>query len=36
MGYSLSMMAEPQNGLICGIFGVSLSGFLHRATLNGF
>ena len=36
MGYSLCMMAEFQNGLIFGIFGVFLSGFLHRGTLNGF
>ena len=36
MGYSLCMIAEFQNGLISGIFGVFWSGFLHRTTLNGF
>ena len=34
MGYSLCMMADFQNGLISPIFGVFLSGFLHRAALN--
>ena len=34
MGYSLCMMADFQNGLIPRIFGVFLSGFLHRITLN--
>ena len=34
MGYSLCMMAEFQNGLMCRIFGVFSSGFLHRRTLN--
>ena len=34
MGYSLCMMADIQNGLISPIFGVFLSGFLHRTTLN--
>ena len=34
MGYSFCMMADFQNGLICGIFGVFLSGFLDRTTLN--
>ena len=34
MGYSLWMMADFQNGLISGIFGVFLNGFLHRTTLN--
>ena len=34
MGYSLCMMADIQNGLISRIFGVFLSGFLHRTTLN--
>ena len=29
MGYSLSMMADFQNGLICRIFGVLWSGFLQ-------
>ena len=36
MGYSLCIMAEFQNGLIFGIFGVLLIGFLPRTTLNGF
>ena len=31
--YSLCKMAEFQNGLISGIFGVFSSGFLHRTTL---
>ena len=35
MGHSLCMMADFQNGLISGMFSVSLSGFLHRKTLNG-
>ena len=34
MGYSLSMMADFQNALICPIFGVFSSSFLHRKTLN--
>ena len=34
MGYSLCMMAEFQNGLIARIFGVFLSVFLHRTTVN--
>ena len=34
MGYSLCMMADFQNGLISRIFGVCLSGFLHRTTVN--
>ena len=34
MGYSLSMMADFQNALICRICGVFLSGFLHRTTAN--
>ena len=34
MGYSLSMMADFQNALISRIFGVFLSGFLQRKTLN--
>ena len=34
MGYSLCMMADFQNALIFRIFGLSSSGFLHRATLN--
>ena len=28
------MMANFQNGLISGIFGVFLRGFLHRRTVN--
>ena len=34
MGYSLCKMADFQNGLISRIFGLSLSGFLHRTTVN--
>ena len=34
MGYSLCMMADFENGLISGIFGVFWSGFLHRTILN--
>ena len=34
MGYSLCMLADFKNGLISGIFGDFLSGFLHRTTLN--
>ena len=34
MGYSLCMTADFQNGLISRIFGVFLSGFLHRKTQN--
>ena len=34
MGYSLCMMADFQNALISGIFGVLWSGFLHRTALN--
>ena len=34
MGYSLCMMADFQNALMSRIFGVFLSGFLHRTTLN--
>ena len=34
MGYSLSVMADFQNALISGIFGVFWSGFLHRTTVN--
>ena len=34
MGYSLWRMADFQNALISGIFGVFCSGFLHRTTLN--
>ena len=29
MGYSLCMIAEIENGLISGIFGVFWNGFLH-------
>ena len=36
MGYSLCMIAEFQNDLISGVFGVFWSGFLNRTTLNGF
>ena len=36
MDYSLCMVADFQNGLISLIFGVFLSGFLHRTTLNDF
>ena len=32
-GYSLCMMAYFQNRLISGLFGVFLSGVLHRTTL---
>ena len=34
MGYSLCMMADFQNGLICRIFSVFSSGFLHKTTVN--
>ena len=34
MGYSLCMMADFQSALIFRIFGVFLSGFLHRTTVN--
>ena len=34
MGYSLCMMADFENALISRIFGIFLSGFLHRTTLN--
>ena len=34
MGYSLCMMADFQNALISGIFGVFWSGFLHRTSVN--
>ena len=36
MGYSLCMMPDFQNGLISRIFGVFLSGFLHKATVHFF
>ena len=34
MGYSLCRMADFQNALISRIFGVFLSGFLHRTSLK--
>ena len=34
MGYSLSMIADFQNGLIFRIFSGFWSGFLHRTTVN--
>ena len=34
MGYSPCMMANFQNGLISGVFGVFWSDFLHRTFLN--
>ena len=34
MGYSVCMMADFQNALICRVFGVFSSGFLHRTTVN--
>ena len=34
MGYSLCMMADFKNALICRIFGVFWSGFLQRTTVN--
>ena len=34
MNYSLCMMADFQNALISRIFGIFLSGFLHRTTVN--
>ena len=34
MGYSLCMMADFQNALISGIFGVFWSGFFDRTTVN--
>ena len=34
MGYSLCMMADFQNALISRIFGVFVSRFLHRTTVN--
>ena len=36
MGYSFSMIANFQNGLICRIFGVSWSGFLQATNANDF
>ena len=34
MGYSLCMMADFQNALISGIFGVFSSGLLNRTSIN--
>ena len=34
MGYSLCMMADFENALISQIFGVFLSSFLQRPTVN--
>ena len=34
MGYGLSMMADFQNALICRIFGVFSSCFLHTTSVN--
>ena len=34
MGYTLGIMADFQNALISGIFGLFWSGFLQRITLN--
>ena len=34
MGYSLFMMADFQNALISGMFGLFSNGFLHRTTVN--
>ena len=34
MGYGLCMMADFQNALISGIFGVFSISFLHRTALN--
>ena len=34
MGYSLCMMADFENALISRLFGVFLSGLLHRASVN--
>ena len=36
MGYSLSMIADFQNGLICLIFGVLWSRFLQATNANDF
>ena len=36
MGYSLSMIADFQNGLICLIFGVLWSSFLQNTNANDF
>ena len=34
MGYSLCLMADFQNALISGIFGVFSNGLLHKTTIN--
>ena len=34
MGYSLCMMADFENALISGIFGLVWSSFLQRTTVN--
>ena len=34
MGYSLCMMADFENALMCRIFGFFWSGFLQRTTVN--
>ena len=34
MGYRLCIMGDFQNALISRIFGVLLSAFLHKTTLN--
>ena len=34
MGYSLCMVADFENALICRISGVFWRGFLHRTTVN--
>ena len=34
MGYSLCMMADFENALISRIFGVFMSGFFQRSTVN--
>ena len=34
MGYSLCLMADFQNALISGIFGVFSSVLLHRTNIN--
>ena len=36
MGYSLCMMADFQNGLISGIFGLSWSGFFAQNNFKLF
>ena len=34
MGYSLCMMADSETNLVSRLFGVFLSGLLHRATVK--